>query len=53
VLGEDKGCLVTCQAGTEGRIAVPILDLGAGRGWFVNPTPKPLYLGERDPLPIV
>jgi hypothetical protein len=53
VLGEDKGCLVTCQAGTKGRIAVPILDLGARRGWFVNPMPRPFYLGEGDPVSIV
>jgi len=52
VLGEDKDCLVTCQAGTKGRISVPILGLGARRGWFVNPMPRPLYLDERDPVPI-
>jgi len=53
VLGEDKDCLATCQAGTKGRIAVPIPELGARRDWFVNPMPRPFYLGGRDPVPIV
>ena len=50
MLGEDKGCLLTCQAGTKGRIAVLILDLSARMGWLVNPMPKPLYCGDRDPV---
>jgi hypothetical protein len=28
-------------------------NLGARWGWVVNATPRPLYPGERDPLPIV
>ena len=39
--------------GTEATIALPILDLGARRWWVVNPMPWPLYLAERDPVPIV
>jgi len=28
-------------------------DLGARLKWVVNAKPRPLYLGERDPVPIV
>jgi hypothetical protein len=28
-------------------------NLGARWGWMVNTTPRPLYLGERDPVPTV
>lgn len=52
VLGEDKGCLVTCQAGTEGRIVVSILDLGARRGWFINPIPGHFTLGKESQYPL-
>jgi hypothetical protein len=52
VLGEGTGCLVTCHAGTEGRVAVPFLDLAARRGWLVNPIPRLLYLGEREAVTI-
>jgi hypothetical protein len=31
-------------------MAVPLLNLGAGREWAVNTTPRPLYPREGDPI---
>jgi hypothetical protein len=37
----------------EQRYNYFFFNLSAGWGWVVNATPKPLYLWERDPVPIV
>jgi len=33
-------------------IALPVLNLSAGRRWVFNVTPRPLYAGEAAPIPI-
>ena len=41
------------KRGRDGRsIRVPILNLGARRGWVVKGTPRPLYPRERATVPI-
>jgi hypothetical protein len=37
----------------SGGIALRFLNLGVRWGWVVSATPRPLYPGERDSVPIV
>ena len=43
---------VQSERGVRG-MAVPVLDSDARRGRVVSVTPRPFYLGERDPVPII
>jgi hypothetical protein len=52
---EGKGSPVRYQAGTERRcrcIALPILEIGARKGWLFNAIPRPLYHQEGDWYPL-
>ena len=34
-------------------IVLPVIDPDARRRWVVSVTPRPFYLGKRDPAPII